>query len=92
MESGHHCLYYNVLIMHLSILIFKALNALLGDTRADQEQKMLERLKRKKALMKARQEQGLSTEDAVLEAILDQQDEEEGKAGKKKRVRSSLFV
>jgi hypothetical protein len=62
------------------------LNNMLGETKQEQEQKVLDRLKRKKALMKARQEQGLSTEDAVLETILDQQDEEQGEEEKKKRV------
>ena len=50
----------------------------------EQERKMKERLKRKKALMREREEQGLSTDDAILEALLDQQDAEMGQDGKKK--------
>ena len=39
---------------------------------------MKQRLKRKKALMREREEQGLTTDDAVLEVLLNEQDRERG--------------
>ena len=47
----------------------------LGDTREEHKRKLEERLNRKKKLFAERESKGLSTDDAILEALLEEEDD-----------------
>ncbi|CAH1784103.1 unnamed protein product [Owenia fusiformis] len=55
----------------------------LGDSQAEQERRLQERLKRRKELMAERKEKGLSTDDHVLDVILETEELEEEKSKRK---------
>ena len=50
---------------------------MIGETKAAQKQKLEERLKRRKELMMERGAKGLSTDETLLDALIDEQEKEE---------------
>lgn len=74
------------------LLFIAAIQMILGNAQLNREFRLKERLKRKKVLMKTREQQGLTTEDAVLEAILDEEDRQIEKTSGKKKVLSRFYL
>ena len=74
------------------MVLFLELQRKLGETKADQERRLQERLKRRQDLIKEREEKGLSCEEAIIDAIQDQEEEEQKKEElKNRKVRFNLF-
>ena len=71
------------IIVHCFVLV--ELKRKLGETKADQERHLQGRLKRRQELIKEREDKGLSCEEAILDAIQDQEEEEQNKEERKKR-------
>ena len=57
----------------------------LGESKADQERRLQERLKRRQELIQQREEKGLNWDEAILDAIQDQEEEVKLKEERKKR-------
>ena len=57
----------------------------LGESKADQERRLQERLKRRQELIQQREEKGLNCDEAILDAIQDQEEEVKLKEERKKR-------
>ena len=78
-SSTCNCMANVCLMLYLSADLL----AQLGESKSEQRQNAQEKLARKRQLIAERQANGLSTDDAVIEAIVE---EEIQKAPKKKRV------
>ena len=66
-------------------LVILELRRKLGESKADQERRLQERLKRRQELIQQREEKGLNCDEAILDAIQDQEEEVKLKEERKKR-------
>ena len=66
-------------------VVISELRRKLGESKADQERRFQERLKRRQELIKEREGKGLNCDEAILDAIQDQEEEVKLKEERKKR-------
>ena len=67
------------------LVVISELRRKLGESKADQERRLQERLKRRQELIQQREEKGLNCDEAILDAIQDQEEEVKLKEERKKR-------
>ncbi|KAL3852521.1 hypothetical protein ACJMK2_016149, partial [Sinanodonta woodiana] len=63
----------------------KLLEEIFGESKLDQKQKLQERLRRRKELIKQRQAEGLATDEATINTIIEEEQRKEEEENKKRR-------
>ena len=66
-------------------VVISELRRKLGESKADQERRLQERLKRRQELIKEREGKGLNCDEAILDAIQEEEEEVTMKEERKKR-------